>query len=124
MNEISYLYAIDGKYLLSPDAGVQMQFTDLDDGESGRDEKGFMHRKLLRQKVKKWQFCYTALTQEEYRYMRDLLSTGASFCFSYPDPDAPHKTLETEAYLSEYGIVWQCAKSGLYRNLKFDVIVC
>ncbi|MBE6943300.1 MAG: hypothetical protein E7453_03440 [Ruminococcaceae bacterium] len=124
MNELSYLYAIDGRFLLTPDAGVQMQFTDLDDGESGRDERGYMHRKVLRHKVKKWQFCYGVLSQEEYRYMRSVLSAGGAFRFSYPDPDDPSRTAETTAYLSEYGIVWQCAKSGLYRNLKFDVIEC
>ncbi|MBE6926054.1 MAG: hypothetical protein E7461_04335 [Ruminococcaceae bacterium] len=124
MNEVSSLYAIDGKFLLTPDAGVQMQFTDLDDGESGRDEKGYMHRKVLRQKVKKWQFVYSVLTQEEYRYMRAVLSTGGTFRFTYPDPDEPSEARTCTAYLSEYGIVWQSALQGLYRNLKFDVIEC
>lgn len=124
MNEISYLYAIDGKVLLTPDAGVQMTFSDLDDGESGRDEKGYMHRNILRRGVKKWQFLYSALTQEEYSYMRAVLSGGGTFSFSYPDPDAPTETRSCTAYLSEYGVVWQSAKSGLYRNLKFDVIEC
>ena len=124
MNEISYLYAIDGKYLLTPDAGVQMTFSDLDDGESGRDETGYMHRNILRRGVKKWQFLYSALSQEEYRYMRAVLSGSGTFSFSYPDPDEPTKTKSCNAYLSEYGVVWQSAKSGLYRNLKFDVIEC
>lgn len=124
MNEISYLYAIDGKFLLTPDAGVQMTFSDLDDGESGRDEKGYMHRNILRRGVKKWQFLYSALTQEEYSYMRSVLSGRGTFSFSYPDPDVPTETRSSTAYLSEYGVVWQSAKSGLYRNLKFDVIEC
>ena len=124
MNEISYLYAIDGKYLLTPDAGVQMTFSDLDDGESGRDESGYMHRKVLRRGVKKWQFLYSVLSQEEYRYMRGVLDCGGTFSFSYPDPDVPAETKSCTAYLSEYGITWQSAKSGLYRNLKFDVIEC
>lgn len=124
MNEISYLYAMDGKFLLAPDAGVQMSFTDLDDGESGRDEKGYMHRNVLRHKVKKWQFQYSTLTEEEYRYMRAVLSVGATFSFSYPDPEDHSRLLQTTAYLSEYGIVWQCAQRGIYRNLKFDVIEC
>ncbi len=124
MNELGYLYAVDGKFLLTPDAGVQMFFCDLDDGESGRDEKGYMHRNILRRGVKKWQFLYSTLTQEEYRYMRSVLSSGGTFSFSYPEPDEPAKSKSCTAYLSEYGVVWQSAKSGLYRNLKFDVIEC
>ncbi len=124
MDKISWLYTIDGKPLLVPDGGVQMQFSDLDSGESGRDESGYMHRIVKRSKVGSWSFQYESLTQAEYSYMQSILPGGGSFAFSYPDPKDPTQSKTTEAYLSQYGIIWQSAKTGLYRNLKFDIIEC
>ncbi len=124
MNEITWLYAIDGKPLLMPDAGVEMRFSDLDSGESGRDESGFMHRIVKRKRVATWSFAYDALSQQEYSYMLSILPEGGSFLFTYPDPENPAQSKTTEAYLSQYSITWQSAKTGLYRNFKFDIIQC
>ena len=124
MTRPSWLYTIDGKPLLLPDGGVQMSFQDLDSGESGRDESGFMHRIVKRHKVGTWSFQYDTLTQQEYAYMLSLLPKGGTFRFAYPDPLDPSQSKTTEAYLSQYGITWQSAKTGLYRNFKFDIIEC
>lgn len=123
MNSLTSLYLIDGKEMLTPDGDVQMQFTDLDSGESGRDEAGFMHRIVKRKKVAAWSFCYGVLTQMEYAYMQSILP-GDSFLFTYPDPADPAKAKTTRAYLSQYGITWRNARTGEYRNLKFDIIEC
>lgn len=124
MSKVSFLYAIDGKPLLVPDAGVQMQFTDIDSDESGRDESGYMHRMIKRHKVGSWSFQYESLTQQEYSYMQSILPSGGTFCFTYPDPSDPSQSKTAEAYLSQYGITWHSARTGLYRNFKFDIIQC
>ena len=121
---MTWLYAINGKAMLVPDGGVEMQFSDLDSGESGRDESGFMHRIVKRYKVGAWSFRYDTLTKQEYGYMRSILPESGSFQFTYPDPDDPSQSKTVEAYLSQYGITWQSAKTGLYRNLKFDIVEC
>lgn len=124
MSDVSWLYAIDEKPLLTPDAGVQMQFTDLDSDESGRDESGYMHRIVKRHKVGVWSFQYESLTQQAYSYMLSVLPSGGTFLFTYPDPCDPSHSKTVRAYLSKYGITWYSAKTGLYRNLKFDIIEC
>lgn len=124
MNILTELYKINGKPMLAPDAGVQMRFTDLDSGDSGRDESGFMHRIVKRRKVGTWSFSYSHLTQAEYAYMRSILPQAGSFTFAYPSPDDIAESLSTTAYLSQYGIVWHSARTGEYRNLQFDIIEC
>lgn len=124
MNKVTWLYAIDGKAMLTPDAGVQTEFSDVLSIQSGRDEAGFMHRVVKRSKVGLWHFCYSTLNQEEYSYMLSLLNAGESFDFTYPDPADPAQPKTTRAYIEKYGISWYSARKGLYRNLKFDVVEC
>ena len=124
MSKATWLYTIDGKPMLIPDAGVQMTFSDLVSGESGRDESGYMHRIVKRRKIGTWSFRYETMTQQEYAYMLSILPKGGSFRFAYPDPEDPAQSKSTEAYLSQYGITWQSAKTGLYRNFTFDIIEC
>ena len=115
-------FKIDGKPVLVPDAEVELTLTDLDSGSAGRDESGVMHRIRVRKRVKTWAFQYFALTREEFRYMEELLSSGATFLFSYPDTDGTEKTCR--AYCSNTGLTYQNARLGLYRNYKFTVIEC
>lgn len=118
------LYQINGTPMLAPDQGVQMSFEDLDASDAGRDEAGFMHRIVVRYKVGVWEFVYSHLSQEEYRYMLELLPHAGTFTFTYPNPANPDQALQTTAYLSGYGITWHCARTGQYRNLKFSVVQC
>jgi hypothetical protein len=120
--QLTELYQIDGKPLLAPVAGVEMSFQDLDDAQSGRDESGYMHRIVVRHKVGVWNFVYSHLTRDEYIYLLSILPTGGSFTFTYCAPDGSmHRT---DAYLSGYGVVWQDARTGQYRNMKFSIIEC
>lgn len=121
---LTELYQINGKPMLAPDAGVEMSFEDLDSSESGRDESGFMHRIVVRNKVGSWNFSYSHLTEAEYAYMLSILPGSGSFTFTHPAPGDSTRTQETAAYLSQYGIVWHNARTGEYRNLKFRIIQC
>jgi hypothetical protein len=121
---LQHPYLIDGKPMPLPDQEVEMSFEDLDHAEAGRDEAGFMHRMVARYKVGSWGFQYSHLTQQTYTELLQLLPQSGSFVFSYPDPMNPEQYKHTTAYLSRYGIVWRNARTGLYRNLKFNIIEC
>lgn len=120
----SDMFQINGVRLLIPDRDVTMQMEDLDAPESGRDDSGYMHRIVLRSKLKSWDFTYSCLTQQEYGYMRGILNCPKTFTFTFPDPADPQKRQSVQAYLSEYGVVWHNAHTGLYKNLKFRVVEC
>ena len=86
MNRLTDLYQLDGKSMLAPDADVEMEFSDLDSADAGRDESGYLHRSVIRRMVGVWNFAYAHLTGEEYRYMLSILPQGGTFDFTYPDP--------------------------------------
>jgi len=115
--ELTKLFQIDGRPMPVPDADVTMSFEDLDAPQSGRDEAGFMHRIPVRRKVGVWEFRYSLLSGETYRYLKGILPTAGSFRFTCPEG-------EVEAYLSRYSVVWHNAKTDTYKNLKFSVIEC
>ena len=121
---LAYPYLIEGNPIPLPDEEVEMSFEDLDRAEAGRDESGYMHRLVARYKVGSWHFVYSHLTQQTYQKILQLLPKKGSFVFSYPDPMNPDQYKHTTAYLSNYGIVWRDASTGLYRNLKFSIIEC
>lgn len=118
------LYQINGNPLPAPDQDVEMSFEDLDAADAGRDEAGYMHRRVVRQKLGVWNFSYTHLDEGTMAYMRHVLDTGGTFSFTYPDPGNTANRRKTTAYLSGYGFVWRNARTGDYRNLKFSVIEC
>lgn len=121
---LQHPYLIEGQPMPLPDQEVEMQFQDLDRAEAGRDEAGFMHRLVARYKVGSWSFTYSHLTQQTYTQLLEMLPQSGSFVFSYPDPMDPEQYKHTVAYLSNYGIVWRNAATGMYRNLKFSIIEC
>lgn len=120
---LTYLYQINGKPMPVPDEGVEMSFEDLDSAQSGRDESGFMHRIVVRSKVGVWNFTYSWLDEETYRYLLSILPEEGVFTFTYPD-QKQDGAAKTTAYLSRYGISWHNARTNTYRNLKFSIIEC
>lgn len=117
-----YDFLIDDKPILSPDAGVTISLADLDSDDSGRDESGFMHRVVLREGVKTWGLSYSFLTAEEYLYVTGLFKGKSMFTVTYRDVDGSKATCT--AYCAKHSIVYQNARTGLYKNLKFNIIEC
>ena len=113
-------FAVDGKPILTPDAGVELKQQDLDAADAGRDESGVMHRIVVRSRVKSWEFRYSALTSREYAYLQSLLTSG--FIFTYPTPDGASQTCA--AYCSGESITYFDARLGLYKNYRFTVTEC
>jgi hypothetical protein len=115
---------IDGVPILTPDQDVEMEYNDLDSEETGRDESGVMHRIVARYKVASWGFQYSALTEEEKRYMENLFPNAPSFTFGHPSRLDASVMEETVCYRSKYGITWQNAVTGLWSGYNFNIIEC
>jgi len=72
-------FTIDGSPMLGTAEEQELSFSDLDSSDSGRDEAGFMHREVVREKVGTWSFQYPILDKEDYHYLRTLLQGKPSF---------------------------------------------
>ena len=110
--------------MLAPDEKVGVSYEDLDDGTSGRDERGFMHRQVLRYKVPVWSFSYAHLTEEERQYMESLFPKAPTFTFTFPSEEDAAVPQEMQCYRSKYGISWKSAKNGLWMGYSFQIIGC
>ena len=113
---------IDGKPILVPDQDMEMEYSDLDSPETGRDESGVMHRIVLRQGVRKISIHYGSLTREEYLYMRSLFAGKSEFAVTYRDHDGFEDTFL--AYQACHSITVHNARTGLYKNYKLTLIEC
>lgn len=107
--------------MLNPDEGIVIKETDIE-GESGRDESGFLHRIVIRPKVRTWTFSYAVLTEEEYKYLKSLYRGKVTFQFTFAGEDNNTETIQ--AYCDETSISYQNKRSGLYKNFKLDIIEC
>lgn len=115
-------YFVDGAPLLIPDEDVEISMSDLDSEDSGRDESGVMHRFVVRDKVKTWSFSYFSLDTEDFRYLQNLFSGKPIFTFQYRGEDG--QAASCTAYCSKTSIVLHNRKTGLYKNMKFNIIEC
>lgn len=115
-------FLIDGQPMLAPDADVVMNQSDLDASDAGRDESGVMHRLVVRQRVKSWEFRYSGLTGQEYDYMQSLFAGKAQFTFTYPNARGEQESCV--AYCSNHSITYHNAARNLYSNYRFSVIEC
>ena len=117
-------FKVNGKPMFAPDEDVAISYNDLDGSESGRDEGGYMHRIVVRYNVGTWSFEYSEITEEEKQYMESLFPTAPDFDFTHPDRVDPAKMVTSRCYRSKYGISWHNARTGKYRNYKFNIIEC
>ncbi len=122
MRSLYNYFLIDGKPILTPDAGMELSREDLDSAESGRDESGVMHRFVLRYGVRKWSPSYAVLTEEEYVYMLSLIQGKSEFRVTYRDETGTRKS--GVAYCSKTSILLYDQKAGLYKNFKLNIIEC
>lgn len=113
---------IDGQPILVPDADIAISYEDLDSSESGRDEGGFMHRIVLRERVKKIPLSYSFLDRDEYRYMESLFQGKPQFRVDCRDENG--SPLSFIAYRSKYSITLHNVKTGAYKNYNFNIIEC
>lgn len=124
MREKSNLFQVNGMPLLVPDAQVGMSYEDIDSSDSGRDESGVMHRIPVRYKVASWSFSYDHLTEEERQYMENIFPDSADFSFTHPSRKDATVSEVSRAYRSKCSISWKNARTGLWNNYGFSVIMC
>jgi hypothetical protein len=111
------VFAVDGVAMLTPDADVELNEQDLDGASAGRDEAGYMHRVLVRSKVRTWSFTYSLLTAQELTYLQELFAGKATFRFSFDGG-------ECAAYCARRSVSLHDRSCGLYKALRFDIIEC
>lgn len=121
---LTNLLQIDGKPMYAPDVDLEPSYSDLDSSDSGRDESGYMHREVVRSRVFTWPIAYTSLTDAEYAYTIGLFAGKSTFTFTHPKAGSSTETEETTCYCSKYSIAWRSAKTGRWKNLKFNIIEC
>ena len=122
MRGYDFDFLIDGQPILLPDGGVEISLEDLDSAESGRDESGVMHRIVLREKVRKYSLTYSHLNREEYLYTMSLIGGKPTFKVVKLEPDGG--TVSFTAYCTKVGITLQNKRTGVYKNLKLNIIEC
>lgn len=122
MRRCDFEFLIDGQPILVPDADVEISYEDLDSEESGRDESGFMHRIVLRERVKKIPLSYAYLNREEYLYMESLFRGKTSFRVDCRDETG--LPVHFTAYRSKHTITISNIKTGIHRNYGFSIIEC
>lgn len=124
MRAYSVHFFINGKPMLVPDEEVAVQYEDYDAEDSGRDETGVMHRIPVRYKVQSWSFAYSGLTEEEKRYTEELFPDAPDFTFRHPERKDATALTDSTAYRTKYSISWKNARTGLWKNYKFNIIEC
>ena len=122
MRDTTDLFLINGQPMLVPDADIALTYEDIDSADAGRDEKGFMHRIMVRCKVASWSFVYENLTEEEKRYTENLFGDSATFSFTHPHRLDASQAVTTTCYRSGYSICWRNARTGLWRGYNFRII--
>ena len=124
MRSFTNLFLINGKQMLAPDADVGVSYSDLDADDSGRDESGYMHRIVVRYKVGTWSFEYASISEAEKRYLEELFGDTPDFDFTHPDRMNAEKQVTCKAYRTKYSTSWRNARTGQWRNYKFNIIEC
>lgn len=118
------LFQINGKPMFAPDADIDFSYDDLDDADSGRDESGYMHRIVIRYKVMSGAFVFSHISESDMQYMESLFPDEPDFAFTRPSRLDSSVPITTRCYRSKYGISWQNARTGQWRNYKFNIIEC
>ena len=122
MRSKTHRFAINGIPMLAPDGPVSVSYSDLDGPDAGRDLNGILHRSGVRYKVASWEFTYSNLSDEEKRYLEALFPDAPTFSFTHPARLDASQAETTVCYRSRYGIAWRNAVTGLWSELKFQII--
>ena len=122
MRSLFYDFQIDGKPILAPDCNITVELQDLHDADTGRDEAGYMHIIIVRHKVKTVPLSYAVLSAEEYLYMESLFDGKATFLVEYRGLDGELRSFT--GYRSKHSITIHNARTGQYKNYKFNIIEC
>lgn len=113
-------WKIDGVDVPTPNADVVCSESDLDGEGSGRDELGFMHRIVIRSRVKKWSFRYSAINEEKYNAIKEIFKGKSDFLLEFFENG--EKVEETRAYCSGIQYSIHNIVNKIYKGVSFDLI--
>ena len=122
--QTSDLFQVNGIPMIAPSAGVGISYEDLDDASSGRDEAGVMHRFVARYDVGKWSFSFSSITEEEKNYLESVFPKSPTFQFTHPSAEDSEILVTDTCYRSKRDMSWYNAKTGVWKNYKFNIIQC
>lgn len=110
--------------MFAPDADIDFSYEDWDSPDSGRDERGYLHRVVVRYKVMSGSFVFSHISEEDYARMESLFPDEPDFEFTRPSRRDPSVLETTRCYRSKYGISWHNARTNQWKNYKFNIIEC
>lgn len=118
-------YKVGNEQLFIPsyNGGLKVEHSNVVDENSGRDQKGVMHKTWLRRDVRKVSLQYNYLTGDDVAKLESLLQ-GKDFKFTYWDMN---KEVTIDAYCGEssYEKVTDAlytSEGGLYQNFSANII--
>lgn len=114
-------FKIDKEPILAPDQDLDFSRQDLDAEGSGRDELGYMHRIVLRERAGTWNLKYSTLSEYEYEYMEGLFDGKSEFDLEIIRGG---KKKKTRGYCSSVKASVRDIVKGIYKNVSFTVIEC
>lgn len=118
------LFKINDSPMFAPDATIDFSYEDIDSEDTGRDESAYMHRIVVRYKVMTGSFEFSHISEADMRYMESLFPDEPDFEFTRPSRLDSSVPVTTRCYRSKYGISWQNARTGQWRNYKFNIVEC
>ncbi len=121
MRSFYHYFKIDKKPILAPDQDLVISEQDLDAEGSGRDELGYMHRILLRERVGRWSLNYSTLSEKEYDYMNGLFEGKPEFDLEIRRGS---QKIQTKGYCSSLKASLHDGVKGIYKKVSFTIIEC
>lgn len=121
------LLQIDGNPLPEPTEAAEIQFTDVESEDSGKDDVGVYHREILRFGVLSCTLTYSHLSNEECAYLFHLLENKSTFRFTCPvssDSRDVEQTVTRTCYCTDHGAALQRLKAGVWRDAKLQIQEC
>lgn len=120
MRQFYEKFKVENMPILAPDQDMPFSTQDLDAEGSGRDELGYMHRIVLRQRVGKLELKYSTLNKQEFDYMNTLLRKPE---FSL-EIRKSNEIIKTRAYCSGVSAVLRDAVKEIYKDVSFSIVEC
>jgi hypothetical protein len=113
-------WAVNGKPLYIPSAGIKVEHSNLAGSSSGRTEDGVMHIDWVRRDIRKVCLLWKVLTGTELKYILGLMQ-GKEFTLTFKDQG---QVQTMHAYSSESSYIYYSAALGddIYTDVSINAI--
>lgn len=113
-------WAVNGKPLYIPSAGIQIEHTNLAGSSSGRTEDGIMHIDWVRRDIRKVNLRWSVMTASELNYVLGMIQ-GKEFVLTFKDRGT---VCTMNAYSAESSYTYYTAALGedIYTDVSINAI--